>query len=142
VLVYPVDDEHLGAVAVAPDGTVVVAGDGLWLKSPDAKSFRLFDRGFAKGGVGARGVAARAADDVWIALSCMEGNCAGPDVIHFDGARLTRAEKSWPDNVPEDRGFSREPRIEARPGGPVWLMGEQVLWRLVAGGEPAARPNS
>jgi hypothetical protein len=138
---YPVDDEHLGAVAVAPDGTVIVAGDGLWLKSPEAKSFRLFDRGFAKGGnsLGARGIAARAADDVWIALSCMEGDCAGPDGIHFDGARLTRVEKSWPEGVPQDMGLSREPRVEAAPGGPVWLMGEQVLWRLEAGGEPAAR---
>lgn len=123
-----------GAVcAIAPDGTVFVAGDGLWIKSPEAKFFRLFERGFAKGGssLGARGIKARAADDVWIALSCLEGDCAGPDAIHFDGTRLTRIEKSWPESVPAVRGLSWEPRVEATPGGAVWLMGEQVLWRLV-----------
>ncbi len=129
---YPIADEYLRAISVAPDGTVFVAGDGLWRKKPDSKSFQRLESEWAvpELGYGAQSVVARAADDVWIALGCGGDTCEGPIVLHHDGKALRRVDKAWSKAAPEEARASRRPRLDAKPGGPVWLLGEQQLWKL------------
>jgi hypothetical protein len=129
---YRVDDESLSGIAVAPDGTVFAVGDGLWRKRPSDAGFERIARGWNidELGWGAKSVVAPRADDVWIALGCGGADCAGPIVVHYDGAQLTRVEVAWPANAPDDGRGSRWPRVDAVGDGPVWLMGEQLVWRL------------
>lgn len=129
---YPIADEYLRAISVAPDGTVFVAGDGLWRKKPAARSFERLEGGWAlpELGYGAQSVVARAADDVWIALGCGADACEGPIVLHHDGKALRRVDKAWSKSAPEEAKTTRRPRLDAKPGGPVWLLSEQQLWKL------------
>lgn len=130
---HRIDDEHLRAIAVAPDGTVFVGGDGLWRMQSGATSFERLSSGWAIAelGYGVGSIVALGAGDMWAALGCGAADCAGPVVVHYGGGVLRRVEVAFPDGAPEAGRLSRDPRIDAKPGGPIWLLGEQVLWKLV-----------
>jgi hypothetical protein len=91
--------------------------------------FERLASGWAVGelGWGVSSIVARGAGDLWAALGCVADECNGPIVVHYDGATLRRVETVFPDGAPESGKLSRDARIDANPGGPIWLLGEQAL---------------
>lgn len=53
-------------------------------------------------------------------------------IVRLAGTRVEerRVDKAWPANAAAESRPSRRPRLDAKPGGPVWLLGEQQLWKL------------
>ena len=119
------------AIAVAPDGTVWVGGDGLWVKRPQQEPELIASEASDSPlGDGVESLALTSNDDVWIALGCSQEDCKGPWVLHFDGTNLRRVESTLPEGLPENNRLSREPRIKIQPEGQVWLMSEFLVWKL------------
>ena len=52
------------------------------------------------------------------------------DGPYWVNGKPRRVDKAWSKAAPEEARASRRPRLDAKPGGPVWLLGEQQLWKL------------
>lgn len=129
-VVHRLAEGPIHAIDVAPDGTVFAAGDGLWRGRAGGPFERLASGWNTEElGYGAQGLVARSSNDVWVSMGCTADDCEGPIVLHYDGASLDRVGIDLPQDASRAKS-TRRTRLAGAAGGPLWLLGENQLWRL------------